>query len=166
MRPDSRMAGMWAAPVCKSAASWSSKPSLKRGLCQQWGEGRWWAGQLQRRRSVVPEREPQHPPAPAPSSQLQGACSGSRGVGGSVASWPNALWVMDACQVFWRLVGRQGLSHLSDRSCFSVTRIPPGPAHHPSASREGGFFQSAVIVILTAAHKFSAALYAGSGAAC
>lgn len=113
--------------------------TLKRGLCQQWGGGRWWAGQLQRGRSVVPEREPQHPPAPAPSSQPQGACSDSKGVGGSVASWPNSLWVMDACQVFRRLVGRQGLGHLSDRSCFSVTRIPPGPAHHPSASREGAF---------------------------
>lgn len=78
-------------------------------------------------------------PTPAPSFQPQGACSASKGAGGSVASGPNSLWVMNACQVFRRLGGRQGLGRSSDRSCFSVTGIPRGPAHHPSASGEGAF---------------------------
>lgn len=36
-------------------------------------------------------------PTPAPSFQPQGACSASKGAGGSVASGPNSLWVMNAC---------------------------------------------------------------------
>lgn len=54
---------------------------------------------------------------------------------GSAASWLNSVWVMDACQVLWG----PGSGHLSDGRCFSVARLPLGPAHHPSAPREGAF---------------------------
>lgn len=54
---------------------------------------------------------------------------------GSAASWLNSVRVMDAYQVFQG----SGSGHLSDRRCFSVARVPPGPAHHPSPPREGAF---------------------------
>lgn len=50
--------------------------------------------------------------------------------------------------MFLRLGGRQALSHLSDRSCFPVTRIPLEPAHHPSASRDEAFSSQQLLPFL------------------
>lgn len=50
--------------------------------------------------------------------------------------------------MFPRLGGRQPLGHLSDRSLFSVTRIPLEPAHHPSASRDGAFSSQQLLSFL------------------
>lgn len=55
---------------------------------------------------------------------------------------------MGVSQVFRRLGGRQALGHLSDRSLFSVTRIPLEPAHHPSASRDGAFSSQQLLSFL------------------